>query len=260
VLRVGGGMALAASAKPFLSMKPIDVCISIDMEPDCPPYLSGWRGVREGGPRLLELFESEGIKATYFTTGVTAAENPDAICELVAGGHELACHGMNHRAFPELGEDDARREIVEALDTLRAFAPVTSFRAPYLRFPPAYLGLLAEAGITLDSSQAKYKWSALDRPEAAPVKRIPVSTTSSVLRLPAWLRDPCLRSLRGPVVLFVHPWEFVDLTREKLRLDCRFRTGLPALGDLRDVIRLFKARGARFRRMGDLAAKIPAAA
>jgi hypothetical protein len=47
--------------------------------------------------------------------------------------------------------------------------------------------------------------------------------TSSVLRLPAFVRDPWLAALRDPVVLFVHPWEFVDLTRERLRYDCRFR-------------------------------------
>jgi hypothetical protein len=50
----------------------------------------------------------------------------------------------------------------------------------------------------------------------------------------------------------VHPWEFVDLRRERLRLDCRFRTGADALSDLRAVIRLFKAQGARFLRMNAL--------
>ncbi len=226
------------------------------MEPDCPPYLSGWRGVREGGPRLLDLFASEAIPVTYFTTGDTARENPEAMEALVAAGHELACHGMTHRAFPGLTEAEARWEISASLEILRNFAPVTSFRAPHLLFPRAFLPLLPEQGIRLDSSQAKYKWSAFERGEAEIVTRIPVSTTSSVLRLPPWLRDPMLRSFRGPVVLFVHPWEFVDLTHEKLRLDCRFRTGLPALGDLRDVIRLFKARGARFWRMDELAASL----
>jgi hypothetical protein len=78
--------------------------------------------------------------------------------------------------------------------------------------------------------------------------------TSSVLRLPAVVRDPWLARLRDPVVLFVHPWEFVDLTRERLRLDCRFRTGDVALRCLRDVIASFRARGARFMTMRELAA------
>jgi hypothetical protein len=56
------------------------------------------------------------------------------------------------------------------------------------------------------------------------------------------------------VVLFVHPWEFVDLRRERLRLDCRFRTGDVALECVRDVLRSFASRGARFTTLKDLSA------
>jgi peptidoglycan/xylan/chitin deacetylase (PgdA/CDA1 family) len=257
-------MIIEATFPPFhastckataLATAPIDVCITVDMEPDCPPYLQGWRGVRDGGPRLLDLFATEGIAATYFTTGDTAVAYPEAVTDLVAAGHELACHGMTHRAFPELLGQEAQWEIATSLDVLRRFAPVTSFRAPYLRFPTQYLHLLQKSGIKLDSSQAKYKRSTFDPDGPVGLKRIPASVTSSVIRLPAWLRNPWLLSVKNPVVLFVHPWEFVDLRREKLRLDCRFRTGDQALGDLQGVIRLFKSRGARFWRMDDLGAR-----
>jgi peptidoglycan-N-acetylglucosamine deacetylase len=84
--------------------------------------------------------------------------------------------------------------------------------------------------------------------------RIAASMTSSVLRLPRWVRDPWLLSLADPVVLFVHPWEFVDLTGERLRYDCRFRTGDTALRCLRDVIALFQSRGDTFLSMRELVA------
>jgi hypothetical protein len=74
-----------------------------------------------------------------------------------------------------------------------------------------------------------------------------------VLRLPRIVRETYLRALASPVVLFVHPWEFVDLRRERLRLDCRFKTGEIGLACVRDVIRSFAARGARFATMRDLA-------
>ncbi len=164
---------------------------------------------------------------------------------------------MTHRAFPDLSEEETKWEISASLEALRAFGPVSSFRAPYLRFPTAHLKLLCEHDIKLDSSQGKYKWSAFDSAGPASLRRIPASTTSSVIRLPSWLRNPWLLSIRSPVVLFVHPWEFVDIRKEQVRLDCRFRTGSEALGDLRDVIRLFKARGARFWRMDDFAASLP---
>ena len=41
------------------------VCITIDMEHDCPPYLTSYRGVEEGTPRLLELFAQEQVAATF---------------------------------------------------------------------------------------------------------------------------------------------------------------------------------------------------
>ena len=62
-------------------------------------------------------------------------------------------------------------------------------------------------------------------------------------------------SLSDPVVLFVHPWEFVDLTHETLRYDCRFRTGAFALRALREVIELFRVRDAAFLTMRQLAAR-----
>ena len=110
----------------------------------------------------------------------------------------------------------------------------------------------------MDSSQAKYK-AAYYAPRAETrLARVPASMTSSVLRLPRWIRDPVLASLASPVVLFVHPWEFVDLTRERLRLDCRFRTGEPALRAIREVIAFFQRRGAAFVRMREFGERAPA--
>jgi peptidoglycan-N-acetylglucosamine deacetylase len=226
------------------------VCITVDLEPDCPPYLSStFRGVEQGAPALLALFAELGITTTWFTTGEVAARYPDTVRALVAEGHELGCHGVSHTAFDAMDETDARHEIVESAGLLRTFAPVSSFRAPYLRFPEPYVRLLEEAGFTLDSSLAKYKWSYRAPRLPTRLTRIPASMTSSVLRLPAAVRDPLLLSLADPVVLFVHPWEFVDLTREDLRYDCRFRTGDVALQCLREVITLFQRRDARFETM-----------
>ena len=229
------------------------VCITVDFEPDCPPYLSStFRGIEGGAPRLRALFAELGIAVTYFTTGEVAARYPDAVRALVADGHELGCHGVSHTAFDTLDESTARREITESAALLRTFAPVTSFRAPYLRFPEPYVRLLEDAAFTLDSSLAKYKRSYRAPRIPTTLTRIPASMTSSVLRLPAFIRDPWLSSLADPVVLFVHPWEFVDLTREDLRYDCRFRTGDVALQCLREVITLFQRRGAQFLTMREL--------
>jgi peptidoglycan/xylan/chitin deacetylase (PgdA/CDA1 family) len=234
---------------------PLRLALTVDFEPDCPPYLSStFRGIEEGAPRLLELFADTGLRATYFTTGEVAERYPDAVRQLVDAGHELGCHGVSHAAFDTMDEATARWEIRESARRLREVADVTSFRAPYLRFPERYVRLLEDEAFELDSSLAKYKRSYRAPRAPTTLTRIPASMTSSVLRLPALVRDPWLAALADPVVLFVHPWEFVDLTRENLRYDCRFRTGDVAFRCLREVIDAFVARGAQLVTMRDLAA------
>ena len=234
---------------------PLRVALTVDFEPDCPPYLdTTFRGIEQAAPKLLELFAASGIRATYFTTGVVAERYPAAVDALLEQGHELGCHGVTHRAFDELDEAAARWEIEHSARRLRSFADVTSFRAPYLRFPEAFVPLLEEHGFTVDSSLAKYKRSYRARRQPTSLTRIAASMTSSVLRLPAFVRDPWLGALKDPVVLFVHPWEFVDLTRERLRYDCRFRTGDVALRCLREVIDGFARRDATFVTMRELVA------
>ena len=234
---------------------PLRVALTVDFEPDCPPYLSStFRGIEQGAPRLLDLFAESEVRATYFTTGEVADRYPAAIASLLEHGHELGCHGVTHRAFDELDESTARWEIEHSARLLRTFASVTSVRAPYLRFPDAFVPLLEEHDFTLDSSLAKYKRSYHAPRRPTSLTRVPASMTSSVLRLPAFVRDPWLGALRDPVVLFVHPWEFVDLTRQRLRYDCRFRTGDVALRCLREVIESFARRDATFVTMRQLVA------
>jgi peptidoglycan-N-acetylglucosamine deacetylase len=232
----------------------LDVSFGIDVEPDCPPFLATqYRGVVDGLPRVLDLLDEAGVRATCFCTGEVAEKFPDHVRDLSARGHEVGCHGHTHRPFDTIDEHDARDEIMRSALVLRSLgAAVTSFRAPNLRFPDRYLPLLEDAGFTVDSSQAKYKRPYYTSRTRTKLTRVPASVTSSVLRLPGWIRDPWLLSLRSPVVLFVHPWEFVDLTRARLRLDCRFRTGDPALRAVAQVIALLRGRGATFVKMRDI--------
>jgi peptidoglycan/xylan/chitin deacetylase (PgdA/CDA1 family) len=235
-----------------------EISFGIDVEPDCPPYLATqYRGVVDGLPRILDVLDEARVPATCFCTGKVAELFGDSISELLLRGHELGCHGHTHRAFDTLDENEARDEIERSTNILRAFgAPVTSFRAPNLRFPDKYLPLLEEHGFVVDSSQAKYKVAYYTSRARPALTRVPASVTSSVLRLPPWIRDPWLLALESPVVLFVHPWEFVDLSRERLRLDCRFSTGEPALRAVRQVIALFRAHGGTFVRMRELADRL----
>lgn len=230
------------------------VSFTCDLEPDCPPFLSGFRGVEHGLPKLLDLLGELRISATFFTTGEVAERYPRAVERVVREGHELACHGMTHRAFPSLNVETARWEIERSAEILRGFGPVTSFRAPYLMFPPEYVTLLEALDFQLDSSHAVYKMAYYRDRTPTRLRRIPASVTSSVLRLPRVVRYTYLAALSSPLVLFVHPWEFVDLRRERLRLDCRFRTGDVALACVSDVLHRLQRGGASFVTMRELGA------
>jgi len=231
----------------------MDVFITVDVEPDCPPYLWTWRGIEEGMPRLMELLDRQRIPVTFFVTGDTGERHPELIASIAARGHEIGNHGYSHHSFDEFDEAKARSEILQTNSILRRFAPVNSFRAPYLRFPEKYLPILAEAEIRTDASRARYKPKQRANTDSPHIARLVASVPTSILRLPALIRDPVLRWLRSPVVLFVHPWEFIDITGEKVPLDCRFRTGDPALQDLEQVIELYRRAGANFRLVGDSA-------
>jgi peptidoglycan/xylan/chitin deacetylase (PgdA/CDA1 family) len=233
----------------------MQVSITIDMEHDCGSAPKTYRGVADGTPRLLRLFRARGITATFFTTGDVARAFPKSVQAIVDDGHELGCHGDSHERFSTLSPDRARREIDDATRCLRQFFPLTSFRAPNLDFPDRYLPLLRDAGYLLDSSQARYKrGSVFAGPTFAEgLRRIPVSTMPSVVRLPRAARRGVLARLRDPAVLYFHPWEFVDMTQAPIPYDCRFRTGKPALDTLEDAIGFLRARGGTFRTIQELA-------
>jgi peptidoglycan/xylan/chitin deacetylase (PgdA/CDA1 family) len=230
-----------------MSMKP--VYVTVDVEPDCPPFLTTWRGIDEGMPKLRQLLRDEQVRATMFVTGDVARRYPQLVDGLLADGHVLGCLGDTHASFAGLTPDQAAREIRDASATLRAHGDVVSFRAPYLQLPVRTLALLRDAGYLLDSSAGRHKTLSARVEMVDGVLRVPASITSSTLRWPAALRNALLAVLSEPAVVFVHPWEFVDLRRSTLRFDCRFKTGDIALACLRDTIRFFKHRNAVFGTM-----------
>jgi peptidoglycan/xylan/chitin deacetylase (PgdA/CDA1 family) len=235
--------------------KRLRVCLTVDVEQDCPPYRNSYLGIEQGMPALLDLLAQERLQATFFSTGDVARRFPKSIEALIEAGHELGCHGDTHRRFDDMNVVEAEADLRCATAALRSFsAAVTSFRAPNLAFPAAYLALLEDLDYRLDSSQGKHKIDYWRSASACRLQRVPASTTSSVLRCTRVLRNPFFSMLRDPVVLFVHPWEFVDWRHSTLRWDCRFRTGEPALECLLSSVEYFRRRGAEFVRMCDLEA------
>ena len=230
-----------------------NITITVDVEEDCPPMLTSTRGMEEGLPELLNLFKKEGVKATFFVTGMMAEQYPELIYRIPKEGHELGCHGYTHERFDRMDKDEAKIALKKAGKVLRQFEKrLVSFRAPNLQFPAKYLKLLEEEGYLYDSSLAAYKPPFSRSRVEGKIIRIPATITSSFLRLPPAIFLPLLRYAKDPV-LFVHPWEFVDMSALPIRPDCRFNTGEKALQNLKTLIHASKAENCLFLTMEERA-------
>jgi peptidoglycan/xylan/chitin deacetylase (PgdA/CDA1 family) len=110
---------------------------------------------RQGIPRLLDLFDRFGIRATFFVCGRDLPAQAATVAEMVRRGHEVANHSASHRnGFARLSPADKRADIAAAG---RAIAQVTGqqpvgFKSPGFSFSRDLWGVLAELGYLYDSS------------------------------------------------------------------------------------------------------------
>jgi len=84
-------------------------------------------------PRILDLLDAAGAKATFFCIGEHALRHPGIVRDIVARGHGVENHSQRHRhTFSVSPPSLIRREVWEGQRTLQALtgqAPVF-FRAP----------------------------------------------------------------------------------------------------------------------------------
>jgi peptidoglycan/xylan/chitin deacetylase (PgdA/CDA1 family) len=122
---------------------------------DSPVKLShGEFGPRVGVPRILALLERERIPSTWFVPGHTLETFPANTDGILAGGHELACHGWYHEDFSELTGDAQSAIFERSVEAVRKVtgAPPKGFRAPYWALGMRTLELALGAGFSYDSS------------------------------------------------------------------------------------------------------------
>src|SRR4051794_31534526 len=111
-------------------------------------------GVRVGAPRILELLASRAIESTWFVPGHTLTTFPESTASILAGGHEIGCHGWFHEDAAELTRDEEREMIERCAAAVEAVtgSPPESWRAPYWSLGEASLGLIETAGFVYESS------------------------------------------------------------------------------------------------------------
>ena len=216
----------------------------------------------DGAHRLLDLLARHGVRATAFCTRTFAVRSPETVRRLVAGGHEVAAHGLEHS---DPGDPRQCREELERI----CGCPVTGYRSP--RMEAVDGAALAAAGFRYDASlhptflPGRYCHLASPRTpfvreglcevpaSVTPLLRLPLFWLSLHL-LPEWLYHALARrtlAYDGTLVLYFHPWEFSsELQRRAVGLKVpryvRANLGRPMLDRLERLILDLRRRGAEF--------------
>jgi len=240
--------------------------------------------------RLLDLFDADGSRATFFVLGWVAERQPALLREIAARGHEIACHGYGHEIVYAIGPERFREDLRRARAAIEDAAGVrpAGYRAPSFSVTEDSLWaleILAEEGFAYDSSifpVRHYRYGiprfarrplALRLPNGLLLREFPLTTLDvGPLRVPiaggAYLRflpPAFLRWAFGrlagagePAMLYLHPWE-IDHEQPRFEVGWRVRVNhYYNLARTEERVRALLARG-RFAPAGEVLERLAAA-
>jgi polysaccharide deacetylase family protein (PEP-CTERM system associated) len=188
---------------------------------------------------LLDIFESAGVRGTFFVLGWVAARFPSLVRRIADRGHEVASHGFHHQLLYLLTPAQFREDIRTARRAIEDAAgqPVMGYRAPsYSVIQPSLwaIDILIEEGYAYDASIFPIHHDRYGIPESPrhpyELKRdggsllelpgstvrlgrvnLPIAGGGYFRQLPyAWTKwgiDRVNRVEHQPVVFYLHPWE-----------------------------------------------------
>jgi polysaccharide deacetylase family protein (PEP-CTERM system associated) len=194
--------------------------------------------VEENTDRLLALFDSVRVHATFFILGWVAERYPTLVNRIASAGHELASHGYWHRLVYDTTPGEFREDVRRSRDVIEqaSGSRVTAYRAPSFSINKRSLwalDVLADLGFTIDSSIFPIRHDRYGMPDARPEPH-EIETDSGVItefppsvwnvgryNLPiaggGYFRlyplGVTLRGIRSvaanglPFMFYLHPWE-----------------------------------------------------
>jgi peptidoglycan-N-acetylglucosamine deacetylase len=113
--------------------------------------------LKEGMPRLLDLYAKYDVKTTFFYTGHIAELVPEVVRMAHKAGHEIGSHGYTHlvnQAFDMLSFDKQKEHLTKSKNILEDIIgeEIISFRAPAARVNKNIVKALVDTGFKIDSS------------------------------------------------------------------------------------------------------------
>src|SRR3982074_1000210 len=108
--------------------------------------------------QVLDILAAQCVKATFFTIGRMAKQNPEGGRKLRDAGHSIGSHSQNHPlTFHKMSVEQAKQEIDDGIASVTAALGDGAALAPFFRFP----GLLHAEGVEeYLASQGIQTWSA----------------------------------------------------------------------------------------------------
>lgn len=233
--------------------------------------------------KLLDLFEREEVRATFFVLGWVAEQHPGLVRAIAARGHEVGSHGWSHELIYDQQPETFRDELERSRKLLQDLSgqPVEGHRAASFSIGARNtwaLDIIAETGFSYDSSlfpvhhdrygmpRAPREIHRLKTPRGHSLIEFPPTTWSlagqnlpvaggGYLRLyPLGLTRLVIRRLNRdgwPAMIYVHPWELdPDQPRIAASLRSRFRHYVGLNGTVRKLSELM--RSFRFASMSDV--------
>jgi polysaccharide deacetylase family protein (PEP-CTERM system associated) len=192
---------------------------------------------------MLALLDELGVRATFFVLGIAARSHPELVEDIVAAGHEIACHGDAHLPVYSQTRSEFAADLDAALETIEALTgrrPI-GYRAPAFsiddRCPWAH-DVLAAHGFSYDASEhdsprLSRRPGSVGSPHRLDVvrgelwelpvavwrargRRIPVGGPSYWGTMPTALVLRGLRDAGAMAGLYLHPYEFDPSSLEPL--------------------------------------------
>ncbi|OAT79336.1 delta-lactam-biosynthetic de-N-acetylase [Desulfotomaculum copahuensis] len=96
-------------------------------------YLTFDEGYENGyTPKILDILKADNVRAAFFVTGHYIKSQPELVKRMVAEGHTVGNHTMNHPSLPEIGDGQIKTEL-QSVETM--FNKLTGQQMHYLRPP-----------------------------------------------------------------------------------------------------------------------------
>ncbi len=193
--------------------------------------------VENNTQKILDLFDTHQVKATFFVLGWVAEKFPDLVKKIDKKGHEIACHSYCHRLIYNLTPAEFKADTLKAKNILEQTIgkKVKGYRAPSYSITKKSLwalDILEELEFEYDSSifpihhdryglpdapRFKYKHpnhNLIEYPISTALifgRKIPVAGGGYFRLFPYWFTEKALKKINQqehqPFIFYFHPWE-----------------------------------------------------